>query len=536
MIVVAVGVMLGLAALVVLTVFDAQRRGRRALEKQKSAQIAQLAAGMDERIDGVYDAFEGIVSLPYELTPNSAADKALLENLSRQGGGVTAYMLVDADGTLLAGPLLRDPSSIGKKVDRPGLDELLERGGGAILPTAPGLTTALPTLGIAFAIPDTDGTVRGALLIESEISADSAFNQEVSALGGGADVGEFNFIDQSSVVIASSNPTLIGKPLDDQTLAERSTGLRRENGEVTVVEEVPAAGWRAVFRQDIDDFEGGLGQRVQLAVLLVVIAGLIFAAITVIGLLGRLRAAREEQRRLTEISERREEFVSIVSHELRTPVAGVLGFLQTTLDHWDGMDDAARRQTVARAASNARRLQSLTRDVLDVSSAEQGELRYAFGPVELREEIGAAVATMRELQPERTITFEQPGDPVWANADGDRIVQVLMNLFDNAVTSSPAGSTIDVWMEVEGDEALVSMNDRGAGLSESERDAVFEKFVRGRTGIRGTGLGLYLCRQIVNAHGGRIWAESGAAGGATFRFALPLTPAPQRDAAPASST
>jgi signal transduction histidine kinase len=194
------------------------------------------------------------------------------------------------------------------------------------------------------------------------------------------------------------------------------------------------------------------------------------------------------------------------------------------LDHWDALSDSERRDTIGRAAFNAQRLQALTRDVLDVSSAERGDIRYAFGPVDLREGVDAAVAATRESQPERTITVTAPDGRLWVRGDVDRLLQVLLNLLDNAITSSPAGSPIEVVAQPTGDQIEVSVTDHGAGLAEGEVDTIFDKFVRGRaSGIRGTGLGLFLCRQIVEAHGGRIWAEADSGGGAKLRFTVPRT-------------
>jgi signal transduction histidine kinase len=533
---VAIVVMIAFAALIVSTVLDAQRRGRRALERQKVEQVEQLAASMDTRLAGAQTAFAGIISLPFTLATGSKADALLLANLqSQQPEARTGFVLLDATGRITNGTLLLDPAVIGTKLRRPGLADALARGGGAILPVAPGLTTPLPTLALMRAIEDKAGHVRGAFLYESDVSTENAFNEEVSKLGG-PHTGEVLFLDQRGTVVASSNGDLIGKPIADRRLMREPEGLSRSNDDVVVIADVPEADWRAVFRQKASEFDGGLGRRLQLAVLLIVVVGLLATGTAVIVLVNRLRAAREEQRRLAEINAAREEFISIVSHELRTPVAGVIGFLQTLLDHWDRFTDPERRATVARASVNARRLQTLTRDVLDVSSAEQGTIQYAFGPVDLREEVAAAVEVVRDAQPEREIDVDAPIDGAWVTGDGDRLMQVLLNLLDNAVASSPPASPIDVTMDSVDGEVVVSVVDRGAGLSADERETVFEKFVRGRSaGVRGTGLGLYLCREIVTAHGGRIWVETNEGSGATFRFSLPASDAPAPPPAPAAT-
>jgi signal transduction histidine kinase len=527
---VAIGVvaaMLGLAALVVTAVLDAQRRGREALDRLKREQIGQLASSMDARIEGVFGTLEALAGFPYELVPGSARDREILETYQRQQGEArTGFLLVDAAGRVTSGTLLRDPSAVGTRLSRPGLAEALRAARPAMLPAAPGLTTPRPTVALVAPLLDGSGHVRGGFVAEAEISATSSFNQEMAALGG-RDGGEFMFVDQRGTVVASSNPALLGRPLDDPWLATAPPGLHRRHGQVQAVADVPVAGWRAVFRQDAAAFEGGLARRVQTAVLLVVVGGLLAAGVAGATLAARLRAVREEQRRTAEIAAVRERFVGIVSHELRTPVAGVLGFLQATLDHWHLMSDEARRDAVARAAANARRLHALSSDVLDAEQAAAGELPMAFGPVDLAEELRAAAVATAELQPGVEVQVRGAEAPVWVNADADRIRQVLFNLLDNAHRVNPAGRPVEVSLAAGPTEVTVTVADHGPGLAPEELETVFDKFARGRAaGPGGAGLGLFIARRIVEAHGGRIRAASRPGGGATFSFTLPLAPRP----------
>ncbi len=310
-------------------------------------------------------------------------------------------------------------------------------------------------------------------------------------------------------------------------VAAGGTGLKTSDGRLVVVEPVKSAGWRIVYRQDLDEFQGALTDPLYSALGYVVAAAVLGAVVAVVTLGRRLRRAREEQRRLEEINAVREEFISIVSHELRTPVAGLVGFLQTTLDHWEVMTEAERQRAVGRAMSSARRLHALTRDVLDTSTIEGEAMTYAVGDVDLAAELASAVEAERDLRPDRTLTLTLPDDRAWVRCDPDRVRQVVTNLLDNAVKSSPPLTPVEVSVALKGDVVEVAVRDHGPGLSDAELTRVFDKYVRGRTSTpTGTGLGLYICRQLVEAQGGQISASRAPDRGAVFVFTLPRIPAP----------
>lgn len=524
----AVLLVLATAGLVLATVLRAEQDGTKALQRLQLAQVQQLTRSMDSRIASVFESFQGLASAPpaWNVTTRDPQDKARIDQLqSLNPKARTGFFLVNSKGVVTNGTLLRDPASIGSVYSRPGLDAVLA-GSPAILPVGAGLTTAQQVIVIAFPLRDIAQKVTGAILIEGDVTVDSAFNVEVAQLKSGR-TGEFSFVDEAGVVVASSNASLLGKPLPEPLLSRGVTGFNRAHGQIVVVEPVKSAGWRTVFRQDIDEFEGALTGPLHSALAYVIVAGLLGAAVAVVTLARRLRRAREEQRRLEEISAVREEFISIVSHELRTPVAGMLGFLQTTLDHWEVMTEDERQRAISRAMSSARRLHSLTRDVLDTSSIEAAGMSYTMTELDLREEISSAVAAERDLRPDRVITLEVPDGPSWVRCDPDRVQQVIVNLLDNALKSSPPLAPIEVAVADDGESVEVSVRDHGPGLSDSELTRVFDKFVRGRTSTpSGTGLGLYISRQLVEAQGGTIHAERGHDGGAVFVVTLPRIPAP----------
>jgi signal transduction histidine kinase len=402
-----------------------------------------------------------------------------------------------------------------------------------VLPVAPGVTTAVPTTAFAFPLKDANGQPAGAYVSETDVSPESAFSAILAELRSGK-TGQFIFVDDRGIIAGTSDPNLQAQPVSRLGLkAGEKPGFRHVDDHIIAVGDLPTIGWTAVFRQEASEFEGGLTGPLRSALLLIAVAAVIGGGLLFFMLLRRLRAAREEQRRLAEINAVREEFMSIVSHELRTPVTGLLGFLQTTLDHWDSMSDDDRRSALSRASTNARRLHALTRDVLDTASIEAGELSYVFEVVDISAEVASAATAAQDLQPTRPISINTPDDQAWVRADPERVQQVLTNLLDNAAKNSAPESPVDIEVAVDGNEVQVSVTDRGAGIPSDEISRVFDKFVRGRaTDTRGTGLGLYICKRIIDAHGGRIWASS-QPGSTTLTFALNLVPAPTAPSAPA---
>jgi signal transduction histidine kinase len=265
---------------------------------------------------------------------------------------------------------------------------------------------------------------------------------------------------------------------------------------------------------------------VRTALFLLLLAAVIGSGLVFIVLLRRLKAAREEERRLTEINAARDEFVSIVSHELRTPVAGVLGFLETTIDHWDSMDEGERKGAVLRAVSNARRLQALARDVLDMERIDAADMPFAPEIVDVVAKVREAVSDLSGAEPDRPITVSLPEGPVYAAVDEGQFFQVMANLVDNAFKNSPVTEPVEVSVAADDGAVVVTVTDHGPGIPDIDRQRVFDKFARGRSTTRGTGLGLYICRQIVERHGGTISADGVEGEGAAISFRIPLAPQP----------
>ncbi|WP_083856751.1 sensor histidine kinase [Nitrolancea hollandica] len=242
------------------------------------------------------------------------------------------------------------------------------------------------------------------------------------------------------------------------------------------------------------------------------------------------RLYREEQ----ELVRSREEFLSIASHELKTPLtilkasAQILSrqVLQSDLDR-NRITGCAQRLQV-----QVDRLETLVADLLDASRLQQGRLELRTEPYDLRE-IGGEILARFQDAPERTehhrLTLDAPA-PVIGLIDPARLDQVLTNLLSNALKYSPGGGEVRLGIHQCGDQALITVSDQGIGITPAEQTRLFQPFSRGDAvrGISGTGLGLYISRQIVERHGGTITAESQPGTGSTFNVRLPLAARPKR--------
>lgn len=219
----------------------------------------------------------------------------------------------------------------------------------------------------------------------------------------------------------------------------------------------------------------------------------------------------------------RNAILSSVSHDLRTPLATITGAASSLLDKEGPIDPAARLELARSIHREAGRLDRLLKNLLDMMRIEAGavQLSKEWHPVD--EVVGAALARLEGRLDDHVILTSFPGDLPLVLVDGVLLEQVLINLVENALKYAPAGSAIDLSASAGDQEVIVEVADRGPGLSPGEERRIFEKFYRAQPAReRGVGLGLTICRGIIEAHGGRIWAENRPGGGAVFRFAIPL--------------
>ena len=224
----------------------------------------------------------------------------------------------------------------------------------------------------------------------------------------------------------------------------------------------------------------------------------------------------------------RDEFLSIASHELRTPVAGIKGHAQLLLRarQRGRLDPERLDRSIASVAAAADRLATLIHDLLDVSRIRLGQLPLRPQRLDLAALLGNVATRFREQLDERHRLVLDPVGPCPLWGDPDRLEQVLTNLLDNAVKYSPSGGDVRVSLRQDNGAAVLAVRDEGIGLPPGATDAIFQPFGRAtnaaRQNLPGMGLGLYICRDIVERHGGRIWAESGGEGrGTTMYVRLP---------------
>jgi signal transduction histidine kinase len=214
--------------------------------------------------------------------------------------------------------------------------------------------------------------------------------------------------------------------------------------------------------------------------------------------------------------------ISTVSHELRSPLTSVKGYTSLMLNRWDRMGDEQRRSMLEQVHQDADRVTRLVTELLDISRLETGRLALRRQMVDVREVAELVVAKIRLEQPDLDCTLAFSPELPRVYADRDKVEQVLTNLVENAAKyASPIG--MRVVGTVEDGHVAVAVTDRGEGIPAADLPRVFRKFFRRDLGRpTGTGLGLWISRGLVEAHGGRLTATSEEGLGSTFRFTLPL--------------
>ena len=239
---------------------------------------------------------------------------------------------------------------------------------------------------------------------------------------------------------------------------------------------------------------------------------------------------RTRAQRLEEVDTLRRQFLATVSHELRTPLTGIIGFAETLTHFWPQLSEERRLGSVNKMLISARRLDRLVRDLLLASRLE--DPGFTLQPKVVNAGVMAAhvVDETRARYAGQEISLELPEVDIFVLADEERLAQVLLNLLDNAIKYSPEGSPVAAGLQEDAGCLRCWVRDQGPGILPAERESLFSRFGKlnhvPRAGMGGTGLGLYICRYLVQAMGGEIDVESEPGHGSLFIFRLPLAAAP----------
>ncbi len=225
--------------------------------------------------------------------------------------------------------------------------------------------------------------------------------------------------------------------------------------------------------------------------------------------------------------------LSTVSHELRTPLATIKGSTSLLIAHADQIAADQRLEHLRDIEEEADKLTELISNLLEMSRIEAGTLHIQPQPVDLVQILRPIISKARMRLKDHIVEVEAPRRPLTCVGDVRRIEQIVANLLDNAAKYSAPNSAITVTLRKEGDDAIVSVADQGIGISEEHIDRIFERFYQANmssdSGRHGIGLGLAICKGLVDAQGGRIWVESKVGSGSKFSFSLPLLKRPAAD-------
>ncbi|MBI4511208.1 MAG: PAS domain S-box protein [Deltaproteobacteria bacterium] len=244
-----------------------------------------------------------------------------------------------------------------------------------------------------------------------------------------------------------------------------------------------------------------------------------------------LEGKRHAVASLRDISERRkletmrDEFLSVAAHELRTPITVIKTYVQLLERLVPSGQDPVMDRACRALGRQAARMARLVQDLLEVSRVQVGRMQLKRELIDLAALVSRVVDAMQALTATHELGVELTAEPA-IDGDPERLEQVVMNLIDNAIRYSPDGGLIRIRLGMHEGEAHLQVQDFGLGIPEGMRERVFERFFRAHAGTRsnygGMGVGLFVCRSIVELHGGRIWVESKEGEGSTFHVALPL--------------
>ena len=231
-----------------------------------------------------------------------------------------------------------------------------------------------------------------------------------------------------------------------------------------------------------------------------------------------------ERKRLDQL---KDEFIGLVSHELRSPLTVITGAVNTALTEGERLSPEETRQLLQDAASEAESLSHMLGNLLELSRMQANRLFLHAEAINVRKVIQGAVEEIKRQPSAHQFVIDLPRKLPPVEADELRLERILYNLLENAVKYSPRGGEIKVSVSPQEEHLVIAVSDQGIGISRPDQAQLFQPFQRIEdsriSGVKGAGLGLLVCRRLVEAHGGRIWVESEPGRGSTFFFTMPLS-------------
>ncbi|ACV24467.1 cache domain-containing protein [Methanocaldococcus fervens] len=235
---------------------------------------------------------------------------------------------------------------------------------------------------------------------------------------------------------------------------------------------------------------------------------------------------KESYEKLKEIDKLKSEIISIVSHELRTPLTSIKGYVELVLDGLMGELNSNQRRCLEIANNNIDRLKRLIDDMLDLSKIESGTIKFDIKDVKIKDMVVDVLNSLGPQIKEKNIEIKcEIEENLTAKVDKDRITQVLINLIENAIKFSPVKGVIEIHAFRDNNYAHIIIKDYGPGIPKKDLDKIFDKFYQvnfPKIKKDGAGLGLAICKSIIEAHGGKIWVESELGKGTSFHVLLPI--------------
>ena len=224
-----------------------------------------------------------------------------------------------------------------------------------------------------------------------------------------------------------------------------------------------------------------------------------------------------------EAEQMRNALLSSVSHDLRTPLTVIAGSASSLVEGEKNLDSETKHELAQSIYEEAKRLDRLVHNLLEMSRLQSGEAMLTKEWHVLEEVIGCALAQLDPQLHDHPVSISLPTDLPLVQIDALLMERVVINLLENSLKYTPPGTPLEISGRIQDKEILVAVADRGPGLPVGEEERIFEKFYQVSPGsARGAGLGLTICRSIIEAHGGRIWAANRPEGGAVFSFTIPL--------------